>query len=321
MKSLRILSLLPAATEIIYLLGLEKYLVGVSHECDWPPEVKKKPKVTYSEVTNAMSSREIDKRVKNLVHKGPGVFHIKEGVLKKLRPNLILTQELCEVCALTPFVILRSGVTKDLKFKRAESRDSSRIARNDNFTLISLEPESVEDILQNILLIGELSGKNKESSTIVNKLKKRLEKLNSRFLIHNSPRPKVLVIEWLDPIMVAGHWVPQMVKLAGGINLISKTGEKSKRIKVHQIIASRPDILVISPCGFDIDRGLKERFMINDLRLMIGNKKTKFYLVDGNSYMTRPGPRIIDGIEILSEIIHPEIYPRRYTKRDWVKFA
>lgn len=300
LSELRILSLLPAATEIVYLLGLEKYLVGVSHECDYPPEAKKKPKVTYSEVTNAMSSREIDKRVKNLVHRGPGVFHIKEGVLKKLRPNLILTQELCEFCA--------------VGFNQV--RRAARILDSD-VKIISLEPKSVSDILENILLVGEATGSRQQARKVVAGLKSRLLRITRN---DSRKHPRVLVIEWLDPIMVAGHWVPEMVNLAGGVNLISEAGQKSKSIKVHQINTNNPDMLIISPCGFDIKRTSQERFMINDLRLKINNKNLKTYLIDGNAYITRPGPRIIDGIEILAEIIHPEIFKKQHTNLDWREF-
>lgn len=234
MKDLRILSLLPAATEIVYLLGLEKYKV--------------KPKVTSSDISNSMSSGEIDQRVKKGVHQGPGVFHIKKNLLKLLKPNLIITQELCKVCAI--------GFNQVKKAARVLDREVK---------IISLEPESVEDILENILLVGELSGKNKESILIVKNLKKRLEKLNSKFFILNSKKPKVLVIEWLDPIMVAGHWVPEMVELAGGESTLS---------------ALSPDILVIAPCGFDIQRTIQERQFIQNVLDREHNENVRVYLVD-----------------------------------------
>ena len=295
MKSLRILSLLPAATEIVYLLGLEKYLVGVSHECDFPAEVKNKPKVTTSLVSNNMTSKEIDDKVKKVGHRGSGVFHIKEGVLKKLKPNLILTQELCEVCAITPPVILRS--------------EGGPSKRDKNLKIISLEPEGVEDILNNILLIGEATGRQKQAEKVVEKLKKRFEKVHRRLLPLNQvqgrndgKRPRVLIIEWLDPLMVAGHWVPEMVNIAGGVNLLTKPGERSKYININQILLSNPDILIISPCGFDIQRIIKEKPLIDRIVKKLP-ENVKVYLIDGNAYMTRPGPRVVDGIEILAKFI------------------
>lgn len=289
MKFLRILSLLPAATEIVYLLGLEKYLVGTSDQ------------VISSLVSNNMSSKQIDQSVKKLIHKGPGVFHIKEEVLKKLKPNLILTQELCEVCAVGFNQVKKAARILDGEVK-----------------IISLEPESVEDILDNIILVGELNGKNKESRLVVKGLKKRLEKLNSKFFILNSKKPKVLVIEWLDPIMVAGHWVPEMVEKAGGKMLITRPGEKSRQISVGDL--KEVDILVISPCGFDIDRTIKERQLIVRVIQRLQGFQGRVYLMDGNAYLTRPGPRVIEGIEILGEVFHPDLFPRQHSKEDWTIF-
>ena len=294
MKSLRILSLLPAATEMVYLLGLEKYLVGVSHECDYPPRAKQKVQVTSSIVDNTMSSNMIDKKVKKAGHRGRsrlaedgesrGVFHIKKGILEKLRPNLILTQELCEVCAITPPVILRS--------------EGGPSKRDKDLKIISLEPESVEDILENILLIGEATGKQKRAEKEVEKLKKRLLRLPRNDV---RKKPRVLVIEWLDPIMVAGHWIPEMVERAGGKNLISNRGSMSKIVTLDQIVASKPDILVISPCGFDIKRIRQEMALVD--KIVKAVNPGKWELIDGNAYMTRPGPRIVDGIEKLADVI------------------
>lgn len=307
MGGMRILSLLPAATEMVYLLGLENQLVGVSHDCDYPPQVKNISKLTSSPISNAMSSLEIDMAVKKLGHRGNGVLHIDQKMLKRLNPDLILTQELCEVCAVGFNQVQKAARILDGEVK-----------------IISFEPESVEDILENILLVGQVMsearagalGYRLQAQKAVQKLKKRIE--NLKLKIVNSTKPKVCVVEWLDPVMAAGHWVPEMIKVAGGLNLVSKMGEKSRKINVAQKQLNS-DILIISPCGFDIKRTIRERFMINDLRLKINNKNTKIYLVDGNSYMTRPGPRIIDGIEILSEIIHPEVFKRRYTKKDWIQ--
>ncbi|MEK7617306.1 MAG: cobalamin-binding protein [Patescibacteria group bacterium] len=299
MNSLRILSLLPAATEMVYLLGLEKYLVGVSHECDYPPQAKLKPKVTSSLVSNAMSSKEIDEKVKKGIHRGPGIFHIKEGILKDLRPNLILTQELCEVCAISPPVILRSKATKNLK-------------------IISLEPESVDDILENILLVGQLTDRRQQAKKVVNGLEKRLLLLRQAQDRNDGKRLGVLVIEWLDPIMVAGHWIPEMVDIAGGVNLMSKPGEKSKKIKLHQITTSKLGILIISPCGFDIQRTINEKKLIEKIVRIVG--EVRVYIMDGNAYMTRPGPRIVDGIEVLAEILYPNIFPKKHSNKDWILF-
>lgn len=283
--------MLPAATEIVYLLSLEKYLVGVSHDCDYPPAVKKIPQLTTSPISTVMTSLEIDMAVRKLGHKGSGVFHINKNMLKRLKPDLIISQELCEVCAV--------GFNQIKKAARILDGDVK---------IISLEPESVEDILENILLVGQVTGYSIQANKVVKKLKRRIR--NLKLDIKNSTKPKVCVVEWLDPLMVAGHWVPEMVEMAGGENLVLKKGERSKYIKQSTLSALNIDILIIAVCGFDIQRILKEKKLIKNLPGPV-------YLVDGNSYMTRPGPRIIDGIEILSEIIHPDIFTRKHLKKDW----
>jgi iron complex transport system substrate-binding protein len=302
---LRILSLLPAATEIIYLLGLEKYLVGVSHECDYPLEARLLPQVTSSPISNELSSQEINKAVAKLKHKGSGVFHIDEKLLRKLNPTLILTQELCDVCAISWTQVKQAAKILDGDVK-----------------IISLEPESISDIFENILLIGETSRKSLESRKVVEGLQERLESIQSRLrhLARNHPN-RVLIIEWLDPIMIAGHWVPEIVEKAGGTGVITKPGQKSFPITIDQVIASDPSVIIFAPCGFDIKRILREKSLIEEVvKISRSYKKynpAKYFLMDGNAYLTRPGPRIIDGVEILVEILHPEIFSKKHTKSDW----
>ncbi len=325
---MRILSLLPAATEIIYLLGLEKYLVGVSHECDFPKQALKLPKITSSPVSNDLSSLEINNEVAKLKHKGSGVFHIDEQKLRHVKPNLILTQELCDVCAISwtqvkkASKILSSVIPENIVSQGSSIDSGSQAIRNDNFSLqiISLEPESIKDILENILLIGEFSRRSQESKKIVASLKKRLKNLDSRLKTVVTYKPKVLIIEWLDPLMVAGHWVPEMVEKAGGINLITTKGQKSYPIIIDQIVKSAPDILIFAPCGFDIKRTLKEKVLIKKITKKLPTTNYQLYLMDGNAYLTRPGPRIIDGMEIFSEIFHPHISPKKHSFNDWIDF-
>ncbi|MBI3309135.1 MAG: ABC transporter substrate-binding protein [Candidatus Melainabacteria bacterium] len=310
MNKLRILSLLPAATEMVYLLGLEKYLVGVSDDCDFPPQVKKLPKLTECLIDQNLTSKEIDKKVKNLKHQGINVSHLDEEMLKDLKPDLILTQDICPVCAISYTQVKKAARILDYDTK-----------------IISLEPESIEDILENIKVVGEFGGRKKEAVRVIEELRKRLDKVKrkiatgrTKWYIPRNDSRKVLVIEWLDPIMIAGHWAPEMVEKAGGVNLVTKPGERSKIITINQIKVLKPDILIISPCGFDIDRTFKEKELIS--RIVRGIKGIRgAYLIDGNSYMTRPGPRIIDGIEILSEILHPQVFLRKHTKKDWRRFV
>lgn len=310
---LGILSLLPAATEVVYLLGLEKYLVGVSHECDYPLEAKLLPKVTSSPVSNNLSSKEINDAVSKLKHKGSGVFHINQKLLAKFKPNLILTQELCDVCAIS----------------WTQVQKASKVLEGD-VKIISLEPESINDILENILLIGEISHKRQESRKLVKSLKQRLRNIESILPRHfknsevhwtSSPRndgKRVLIIEWLDPIMIAGHWVPEMIEKAGGIAVETKVGQKSFPISIDQIVKAKPDIVVFAPCGFDITRTLSEKPLIEKIFYNLKHTTCKLFLMDGNAYLTRPGPRIIDGVEILTEVLHPEIFPKKHSSLDWL---
>lgn len=315
MQELKILSLIPAATEIIYLLGLENNLVGVSHECDFPGKARSKPKVTSSPISNSLSSLQINTEVAKLKHKSIGVFHINSKLLSELKPDLILTQELCDVCAISWTEVKKAA-------RILELRDKNQVLGEN---IISLEPESIGDILDNIKLIGDLCRESYKAKGAIKGLKKRLASLNSKFMIHNSKKPKVLVLEWLDPIMIAGHWVPEMIERAGGVNLITKIGQKSFPITIDKVVEAKPDIVVIAPCGFNIQRTLEERGLISKYLYKIcdrmKNTSLKVYLIDGNSYLTRPGPRIIDGIEILAEILHPEIFPKKHKNSAWQEFV
>lgn len=308
MDRLRIISLLPAATEIIYLLGLEKFLVGVSHACNYPKEARFLPKITSTSTTNSLSSKQINDKVLQRKHSGQGVFHLNEKVLKELKPNLILTQEICEVCAVS---------WTEVK-KAARVLESGIMNNESGLKIVSLEPESIEDILENILLVGEVCNKRDKASEEVSKLKERLRNIELRLKqLSGGDKKKVLMVEWLEPLMVAGHWVPEMVERAGGINVKTIVGDKSYTISVEEIVESPPDLVVFAPCGFDIERTLREKRVIEDLRLRIKDLRIEYFLMNGDAYLTRPGPRIIDGVEILAEILHPKVFTREHSIKDW----
>ncbi len=303
MKRLRIISLLPAATEMIYDLGLAKNLVGVSFDSDYPTSVRKLPQVVTTLLPQGLSSKEIDKRVRKAKHTGIGIFHTDQELLKHLKPNLIISQELCEVCAIGT----------------SEIKKAARILKNEIQT-ISLEPESVGDIFENINLVGEVTNKKKAAQNLVTNLSQRISTVVKK--VRNKQKPRALIIEWLEPLMVAGHWVPEMVELAGGLNLLTTKGAVSKTITWERVVKANPDILIIAPCGFDIVRTKKELGIIlrrKGFENLKAARSNNIYLVDGNAYLTRPGPRIIDGVEIFAEIFHPESFVRRYSKKDWQK--
>lgn len=299
---MKIVSLLPAATEMVCLLRLEKSLVGISDDSDYPASILKLPKVTAVTFnSNSLSSIEIDKKVKEAKHRGSSVFHIDKKLLAKLSPDLILTQELCPVCAPA--------------FTDVEKAAKSILSKA---KILSLEPHSINDIFDNIREVGKYTNLNNNAKESIKILKSRLSVVAKKLKGLN--KSSVLIIEWLDPIMVAGHWVPEIVERAGGKMLLAKKKEKSKNIAWEDVINLNPDIIIIAPCGFDIKRTKKELSLITSkkgFKTLNAYKNKKIFLVNGNDYLTRPGPRIIDGVEILAEIFNPQIFKRKYPTSSW----
>lgn len=290
---MRIISLLPSATEIVYELGLGDRLVGVSHDCDWPPEVLKKPKLSQAVVHAEMPSAEIDQIVRERLHSGLSVYHIDAELLQKLNPDLILTQELCEVCAPS-----FDDVRQAIKLLHRQPQ------------IVSLEPHTLEDILDTILTVGEVSSTEDRAQRLVAQLRQRIERVRAQTedVAH---RPKVCCIEWLEPIMIAGHWVPQMVEYAGGEDWLGEIGQPSRYADWEEILTYNPDIIVLMPCGFSIERTLRELDVLMELdgwKELTAVKERQIFVVEASAYFNRPGPRIVTGLEILAEIVHPEIF-------------
>ena len=288
----RIVSFLPSATEILYQLGVGDHLVGVTHECDFPDEAKTKPRVIHSAFDpTKMSSKEIDKQVVELMHSGGDIYLVDEQVLKKANPDLIIAQGLCDVC---------SPTTKEI--------NKAISILNNKPEVVILDPHNLDDILAGILEVAKKIGKTAEAQKLIGSLRKRIEYLRRK---STKSRPKVLCIEWLDPLFTAGHWVPQMVEIAAGINGISAVGEPSRRMKIEEAMKFDPDIIVLMPCGFDINRIRQEYSKLannTQWKLLRAVQNNNVYAVDANSYFSKPGPRTVTGIEILAKIIHPETF-------------
>jgi iron complex transport system substrate-binding protein len=286
----RIVSFLPSATEILYELGVGDQIVGVTHECNYPEQAKTKPRVIHSSFDpNTMTSQEIDNKVVDLMHSGKDIYILDDEILKKAKPDLIVAQGLCEVC---------SPYTKEIS--RAVS-----ILDNKPEVLI-LEPRNLEDILQNILDIAKKVAKLKEGQSIVDSLKKRIGYVQTK---PKKSKPKVLCVEWLDPLFTAGHWVPQMVEMAGGTNGISSTGDQSRRMEIDEAIKFDPDAIILMPCGFDVKRTFLEYEKLannSKWRSLRAVQNKAVYAVNANEYFSKPGPRTVTGLEILAKIIHPE---------------
>lgn len=289
-ENLRIVSLLPSATEIVCALGLSDALVGISHDCDYPPTVAGKPVLSQAVITATLSSGEIDRRIRGQLHQGLSVYHLDQAQLGRLEPTLILTQELCEVCA-PSFSLVEAAA------RRAGS--DSRI--------VSLEPHGLEDILENIALVGELTGRRDDAGSLVGDLRRRIQQVKGA--VAGRPRPTVVCLEWLDPLFIAGHWVPEMVEAAGGSDLLGHPRDHSSVIEWPAVVEADPDVLVLMPCGFDVSRTREEAEPLRSRPrwgTLTAVRSERVYATNGTAYFNRPGPRIIDGLEILAAILHPE---------------
>ena len=282
---MKICSLLPSATEILYSLGLADEIVAVTHECDYPPEAMFKPKITESVIDHEhLTGSEIDHHVSSNIGRHGSIYRLKEDLLETLRPDLIVTQELCDVCAVS-------------------YKDVQRAARvlEGQTQIVSLEPATMDEMLDTILFVGELTGQEQAAHRKIRQLRERLDRVRER--VHGLPRPRVYAMEWLDPPFSAGHWVPEMVEIAGGHEVLGKAGMKSERITVSGVLEAQPEIIVLMPCGFSLERTVEEYRRTKFLPGWSG----RVYAVDGSSYFNRSGPRLIDGVEILAEIFHTDM--------------
>jgi iron complex transport system substrate-binding protein len=293
-EPLRIASLLPSATEIVCALGLEDSLVGVTHECDYPPSVVNKPKLTASRISHeTMSSKEIDHAVRTQLDGHGSIYSLNEKLLYELSPTLILTQELCEVCAVS--------------YKTVQ--EAARMMETD-VPVVSLEPQNIKGIFSNILTVGHLTGKGEKAEEVVKELTGKLDRIAAA-LAGIQHRPRTLMLEWLEPPFAPGHWVPEQVVIAGGDHSFGYIGQPSKTTTSEEIHNYAPERIVLIPCGYykeDTLRALSkvklpERW--NDLPAV---QAGEVWAVDATSYFSRPGPRVVDGVEILARIIHPEIF-------------
>jgi iron complex transport system substrate-binding protein len=285
----RIVSLLPSATDIVFALGLQDQLVGRTHECDWPPGIETVPAMTRDELaTQVMSSREIHDAVGGSVHSGSSIYGLDTEALRDAAPDLILTQELCEVCAVS----------------YTEVCQAARLLESDA-KIVSLEPHTIDDILEHVRLVGELTGASDRAADVVADARARLQKL--RDTASGAERPRVVCIEWLDPIFASGHWVPEQVEVAGGREMLGLAGEHSTQTTWDAVTNAAPQVLVLLPCGMPIERTLAELDAVttrpgwDDLPAVHDGR---VWVVDASSYYNRPGPRIVRGAEILHEIFH-----------------
>jgi iron complex transport system substrate-binding protein len=319
-RSSRVVSFLPSGTEIIYAIGAGNQITGVTHECIYPDDAKSKPRVVHSSFnpTN-MTSKEIDNKIVELVKTGGNIYVINDQKLKEARPNLIIAQGACEVCA---------------PFAKEIDRAGSILGYSPD--LLVIDPHDLDDILISIMDIAERVGRVSEGRRLVVSLQSKID--NTRRIVRerieaktrgimdkeifpNGDIPRIVCIEWIDPFFTAGHWIPQMVDIAGGSNGLSSVGQPSCRVSLEEIEKFNPDKIILMPCGFDVDRTSKEaKTLDNDdkWRSLQAVQRNEVYAVNANAYFSKPGPRTIIGLEILAKIIDPgftvEVPPNSFRK-------
>lgn len=287
---MRICSLLPGATEILYLLGLGDQVVGVTHECDYPAEAKQKPVVVRSVIDpRRMSSAEIDRKVGELLETGKALYRIDTPLFLESAPDVILTQGLCDVCALDYTEVVNAAA----QLPRPPA-------------ILSLNPHSLNEILEDISRIGVVTRREASAAALIGDLRRRIDRIGIQ---EPDYRPRAVCLEWFDPLYVAGHWVPEMVALAGGFDVLGRKAEPSFKVEWQTIVDAKPDLILLMPCGFDVRRTVKESAPLHRLEGwsdLAAVKAGNVYALNGKAYFSRPGPRLIKGLEILVQIIHAE---------------
>jgi iron complex transport system substrate-binding protein len=301
---MRIISLLPSATEIVCALGYGDHLVGRSHECDHPASVTDLPICSRARIRVDASSNEIDQSVKAIVQQGLSVYEIDEEILRVLAPDFIVTQTQCEVCAVS-------------------ERDVQEAVNNwldGQGEIVSLSPNRLEDVWADIIRVATALGGRANGENVVAMLRERMAQIQAR-IDGVEDKPRVALIEWIEPLMAAGNWMPELVDMAGGCNLISKAGEHSPWMALEALCESDADVILAAPCGFDLERTRREMPPLTAQAQWKGLRAVRdgrVYLADGHHFFNRPGPRLVESLEILTEILHPEAVQPRHRGQAWL---
>jgi iron complex transport system substrate-binding protein len=300
----RIVSLLPSATEIVCALGFDDQLVGRSHECDFPPAVARLPALTSPKFNPEGSSAEIDRRVKKILADALAVYRVDADKLRALKPDVIVTQSQCDVCAVS---------MRDVEDAVAEWIGGPPPK------IVSLAPYALADVLEDMRRVAARLDAPACGDELVGQIRDRMGAIEARAQCAVS-RPGVACIEWIDPLMAAGNWMPELVAMAGGVSLFGKAGQHSPRMEFEDLAAADPDVILITPCGFDMDRAAIDLPILTN-RPEWGRikavRKGRVYQADGNQYFNRPGPRIVESLEILAELSHPELFYFGHQGRGW----
>ncbi|WDT93261.1 cobalamin-binding protein [Thermoleophilum album] len=283
---MKIVSLVPSATEALFALGLGAQVVGVTHECDYPPEAEALPKLTRSVLPPGLPAREIDRRVQETLGGGQAIYELDAALLAALQPDLIVTQEVCTVCAVSYNDVLAVAA-------RVESRPR----------VLALDPATLGEALADIERLAEACGVPERGKELADELGRRIERVE-RATAGVGRRPRVVALEWLDPPWIAGHWVPQMIALAGGEDVLGMPGEPSRRATWEEIALAAPEVVVVMPCGYRVEQAGSEALRMHDALAPLG---ARVVAVDASAYFSRPGPRLADGIELLGHMLHREL--------------
>jgi iron complex transport system substrate-binding protein len=284
----RIVSLVPHATELLFALGLGDDVVGVTHECDYPPAARDIQPVTYDVLAPGLSAAEIDAAVRERTADGDSIYELDDELLRELEPDLIVTQALCHVCAVSHDEVQALAVTLE---------NPPRV--------IALDPKTYGETLGDVRTIAQATGAKDAALDLIARTARRADII--RLAVRDVPRPRVVAIEWLDPVFVAGHWTPQLIEMAGGEDVLGMPGEPSEQSTWELAAAAQPDVVVVMPCGYDAARAVVEAEEHADRLRAVGADRV--VAVDASSYFSRPGPRLIDGLELLAHILHPDRVP------------
>ena len=291
---MRIVSLLPSATEIICALGLRDQLVGVTHECDYPGDVADLPKVTRTLIPHDASSLEIDGLVRERLKTQRALYSLDLPMLERLKPDLLVTQALCDVCAVAESEVNAAACSLPGRPK-----------------VVNLEPTRLNDVFDCLKLVGDAARVPDAAERVIADLKQRVNAVAIRTASIND-RPRVILLEWIDPPFSSGHWSPELMRIAGGIEGIGQEGQPSRSMKWDEVVAYDPEVLVIACCGFSTRRTLEDvpiLLTFPGFADLTCTRESRVWIVDGNAYFSRPGPRLVDSLEILAHILHPDIHP------------
>ncbi|HEX4033748.1 MAG TPA: cobalamin-binding protein [Solirubrobacteraceae bacterium] len=281
---MRIVSLAPHATELCFAIGLGDELIAVTHECDFPPAALELPCVTRNRLPDGLTSAQIDAAVRETTLSGQSIYELDEALLFDLEPELIVTQALCPVCAVS---------YDDVATLAAELPHRPRI--------ISLDPHTIGETLGDVRTVAQATGRRDEAVELIARSAGRIDRV--RLAVRGARRPTVAALEWLDPPFAAGHWMPQLIEYAGGFDLLGYAGEPSERVEWEAVAAAEPEVVIVMPCGYDAPRALQEARAHADS--LAGLRASRVVAVDAAAYFSRPGPRLVDGLELLAHILHP----------------